>query len=161
MKDLIFGLVLLAAVSAVKLSNGIAYAQDHPGGGSFEQRLIDHVAGADRIVRGTVTDVESYYASNEQGDHLIFTQVTISVTETLKGRSARTVTVKTIGGTVGSISMVDSQYHEPVTAGDLVVAMTKRGEVIPQGWLKINAAQETTEGVPTVAQIRSAINGEF
>jgi hypothetical protein len=136
-------------------------AQNQPAGGTDTQKLIDHVNDADRIVKGSVSSVTSRYTSTENGDHLIMSTIVIAVDETLKGRKASTVTVQTIGGTVGTVTMGTSDYEATFTAGDSVVAFIARDFVIPQGWLKLDAAGNTVSGHASVAQVRAAIRGEI
>lgn len=161
LKSCMFVAVLAAALLLMRVEPASVRAQENPAGGTAAQRLVDHVAVADRIVRGTVTAVSSRFGSNAYGDHLILSSVTISVSETLKGRRDNSVTVEVLGGTVGTFTLIVSQYPEPVTVADPVVAMTERNQVIPAGWMKLNAAGDTVSGIATVAELRTAIQGSF
>jgi hypothetical protein len=58
--------------------------------------------GADFILVGTVTDI----ASQKQDNQNIYTEVTLSVEQTLKGKPGEKVVVKVPGGEAGGIAMM-------------------------------------------------------
>jgi hypothetical protein len=60
--------------------------------------LQDLTSRSQNIVQGIVRASRSYWGSNGK---LILTNTTIEVTESLKGQSARTIEVTTVGGRIG------------------------------------------------------------
>ena len=61
--------------------------------------------GAERIVLGTVEHVASEFGTNEWGDRLIFTTVTVRVEESLRGGDAEFLSFQLEGGKVGELSL--------------------------------------------------------
>jgi hypothetical protein len=80
------------------------------------------VNGSDLVVRGTVTRVDSHWT----GDHRrIITDVTLNVTETLKGSAGQTVLIEQPGGVVGNIGQrVDGTA--PFSVGEEVVVFLEK-----------------------------------
>ena len=82
------------------------------------------IHGSDRIVRGRVVGLNSRRGTNEFGDDLIYTDISIETHETLKGdRSNLLLTIE--GGTVNGITLKVSDvpaFHP----GDEVLLFTKK-----------------------------------
>lgn len=62
--------------------------------------LVDRARGAERVVVGRVTAVNPVWQTNEFGDRLIVSIVSVAVDETLRGPSQAAVDVEVEGGTV-------------------------------------------------------------
>ncbi|UCF78392.1 MAG: hypothetical protein JSW03_09890 [Candidatus Eiseniibacteriota bacterium] len=88
-------LILLAACALL-----LAVTQSHAI--MTRATLPELAAGATGIVRGQVLDVTSRWDSEGK---TIFTYVTISVDEWLKGAGPETVTVRVVGGKVGGVGL--------------------------------------------------------
>jgi hypothetical protein len=77
---------------------------------------------AERIVRAHVTGVHSAW----NADHsFIYTQVTLDVAETYKGKGAATVTVRVPGGKVGNYRISATSMPEFSVGDDVVVFLTR------------------------------------
>ena len=81
-------------------------------------------AKSDRIVRGKVVNVSYSQEVNDYGDELIFTNVTIRVSESLKGDRSD-LNLKVEGGTIGNIRLDVSDTPEFHT-GEEVLVLAKR-----------------------------------
>ena len=62
-------------------------------------------ARAQKVVVGTVVDVQPRFDVNEHGDRLIVSDVHLRVDDVLKGVPAPSVTVEIEGGTVGDLTL--------------------------------------------------------
>lgn len=90
---------------------------------------------AERVVVATVTDVTSSFGENEFGDRLIYSFVTMRVSETMKGSSEETVVVRIEGGTVGELTLTVSDMPR-MTRGEralLFLDHTPNGGHQPHG----------------------------
>lgn len=90
---------------------------------------------AKRVVVATVTDVTSAFGENEFGDRLIYSHVTMRVSETLKGSNEETVVVKVEGGTVGDLTLTVSDMPR-MTRGEralLFLDDAPNGGQLPHG----------------------------
>ncbi|HOX26883.1 MAG TPA: hypothetical protein PLL30_14390 [Candidatus Krumholzibacteria bacterium] len=88
---------------------------------------------ADRIVVAAVADLESAWAPDGL---TIYTDVTLQVEQDLKNSGASTITVRIPGGTVGDLSMVESDTPT-FELGERVVAFLKtddQKELMIWGW---------------------------
>ena len=107
----------------------VAVVSTQPGTADVGARAREaaHVAVA------TVTDVTSRFDTNEFGDRLIYSDVLVEVSETLKGVPANVLTVTVEGGEVGTMALHVSDM--PVMRrGDRVLCFldkSKRGEWVP------------------------------
>jgi len=81
--------------------------------------------GSDFILVGTVTNVAPY----EQGDKNIFTQVTLSVELTLKGKTGRELVIKVPGGVVGGLEMMVTD-NPSFQSGERVVVFLNNSQGI-------------------------------
>jgi len=81
---------------------------------------------SDDIVRGRVLTLQSHWT----GDKLrIVTDVTVQVEETLKGRPAKTVTIRQPGGIVGDVGQKVSGLAAFKPGEEVVVFLERRGPV--------------------------------
>ena len=90
---------------------------------------------AKRVVVAPVTDVTSAFGENEFGDRLIYSQVTMRVSETMKGSNEETVVVKIEGGTVGDVTLTVSDMPR-MTRGERAVLFldeSPNGGHLPHG----------------------------
>ena len=100
------------------------------------------------------------WRTNEFGDRLIVSVVTVAVDETLRGPAQPTVTVEVEGGTIGDLTLHVSDL-EPVATGERVVfylARNARGVFVPhlrgQGLLKLDRSDRVRGSTVTLADIR-------
>jgi hypothetical protein len=131
---------------------GQAFAQDVP--------LVDRARGAERVVVGRVTAVSPMWRTNEFGDRLIVSIVSVAVDETLRGPTQPSVDVEVEGGTIGDLTLHVSDL-EPVALGDRAVfylARGARGAFVPhlrgQGLLKLDRTDRVRGSSVTLADIR-------
>ena len=146
----------IAAVIYLLLSAfaAIAHAQDAP------VPLAELARSAERVVVGRVTTVNPVWQTNEFGDRLIVSIVTVAVDETLRGPALPTVDVEVEGGTIGDVTLNVSDL-EPVAAGDRAVfylVRSRRGAFVPhlrgQGVLKLDRSDRVRNSATTLAEIR-------
>ena len=122
--------------------------------------LAERARGSERVVVGRVTTVEPTWRTNEFGDRLIVSVVSVAVDETLRGPVQPTVTVEVEGGTIGDLTLHVSDL-EPLATGDRAVfylARNPRGVLVPhlrgQGLLKLDRADRVRGSTVTLADIR-------
>ena len=132
----------------------LAHAQDAP------VPLAERARGAERVVVGRVTTVNPMWQTNEFGDRLIVSVVTVAVDETLRGPVLPTVDVEVEGGTIGELTLQVSDL-EPVVPGDRAVfylTRSRRGAFVPhlrgQGVLKLDRSDRVRNSATTLADIR-------
>ena len=91
--------------------SAVAFARDAP------VPLADRARGAERVVVGRVTSVSPTWRTNEFGDRLIVSLVSVAVDETLRGPAQQVVDVEVEGGTIGDITLhvSDLEAVVPVT----------------------------------------------
>ena len=119
--------------------------------------------GASKIVVATVVDVTGRFGTNAHGDQLIYSDVVLEVSETLKGAAAPTVTMTIEGGEVGELKLEVS--HMPtVRRGDrglYFLGRLPRGEWVPyggeRGVLKILSADRLQNTALTLPQARALV----
>ena len=124
--------------------------------------LAERARGAERVVVGHVTAVNPMWQTNEFGDRLIVSIVSVVVDETLRGQVAPTVDVEIEGGTIGDVTLHVSDL-ESVALGDRAVfylARSRRGAFVPhlrgQGVLKLDRSDRVRNSAVTLADIRRA-----
>jgi hypothetical protein len=112
------------------------------------------------VVVGRVTAVNPAWRTNEFGDRLIVTVVSVAVDETLRGPTSAAVDVEVEGGTIGDVTLHVSDL-EPVAPGDRAVfylARSRRGAFVPhlrgQGVLKLDRSDRVRNSAVTLADIR-------
>ena len=82
----------------------------------------ERIKGAERVVVAKAIKVTPEWRTNEHGDKLIISQVTLEVEETFKGAPTNQMSLDIEGGTLDGVTlMVSSQ--QPVNAGDRAVFM--------------------------------------
>ena len=125
--------------------------------------LVEHAKGANRVVVATVTDVDSGFATNEFGDHLIISRVAFRVEETMKGSSQSTIEVMVEGGTVGDLTLEVSDLPRMERGKRAVLFLTGApdGRQIPfrrgAGLMELNSDNRVTGTDLTVDDIRAAV----
>lgn len=97
--------LLVASVAVCAIALIAALPGGAQGSGNRPADLPDRSRGAERIVVGTVTDVQPAFETNEFGDRLIVSTASVRVSEVLKGPAAERVAVSIEGGTVGEITL--------------------------------------------------------
>ena len=105
----------------------------------------DRVRGAERVVVASVSDVTASYETNEFGDQLIVSHLTLHVEESLKGRADKVLSMDIDGGTVGDVTLEVSSLPK-LQRGERAVFFLKqnaRGKYVPhlrgQGILRLEA----------------------
>lgn len=98
-------------------------------GPSLESRF----SGAERVVVGTVEGVSSAFGTNEHGDHLILSTVTVRVRESLRGDAAETAAFEVEGGTVGQLTLEvsDQPSLAPGDRGVFALRRSPTGRWVP------------------------------
>jgi hypothetical protein len=118
---------------------------------------------AAHVVVGTVVDVTSRFDTNEYGDRLIYSDVLVDVSETLKGTPTNVLTVTVEGGEVGTLALHVSDF--PVMRrGDRMLCFldrSRRGEWVPHrrglGILKMDASGRMQDGQVTLSELRAIV----
>jgi hypothetical protein len=107
-----------------------------------------------------VTTVSPIWRTNEFGDRLIVSIVSVAVDETLRGPALPSVDLEVEGGTIGELTLNVSDL-EPMAPGDRAVfylARDRRGVFVPhlrgQGLLKLDRADRVRDSAVTLADIR-------
>ena len=67
--------------------------------------LSERARGAERVIVGRVSSVNSEWRVNDFGDRLIVSVVRVAVDETLKGQAQQTLDVEVEGGTIGDLTL--------------------------------------------------------
>lgn len=87
----------------------------------------ERIKGADRVVVATVGAATPTWETNELGDQIIVTHVTLTVEEALKGQALKSLTLDMDGGTLDGVKLEVSSL--PVLeAGDRAVFFLERGK---------------------------------
>lgn len=104
--------------------------------GVFQKTSLERmVEQCDAIVIGQVFSKRSYW---DERRRFIVTDNTILVSETLKGTPRLSLVVKSLGGEVGNLGMINTA-SETFTPGEKIVLFVVEGE---EGkWLTLNMAQ--------------------
>ena len=95
---------------------------------SERAELATRVRAAQRVVVGTVLDVQPSWRVNKWGDRLIVSRARVRPAETLKGETATAdLSVDVEGGTLGGVTLEAS--HAPrLAAGERAVFLLKQGD---------------------------------
>lgn len=149
--------VFLSAVIACSVT---AWAQDATS--TTSTGVAERARRSKAIVVGTVSHIDSMFATSEFGDQLIVSRVTLAIEETLKGTPDATVTMTVEGGTVGGLTLKVSDMPA-LKAGDRAVVFlsgafntytpTDRG----QGILALDAANEVRGTRLPLADLRRLV----
>jgi hypothetical protein len=120
----------------------------------------DRVRGAERVVVASVASVTASFETNEFGDQIIVSHITLNVQETLKGKKEHTLSLDVEGGTVGGLTLVVSSLPK-LSAGERAVFFLEHGRgaaFLPhlrgQGILKLDDVDTVKGSSLTVADIR-------
>ena len=92
-------------------------------GNASAQHLADTgsmISAAPKAVVGRVTKVESQFGTNQYGDQLILSRLSVAADEVLKGAVPNTLQVVVEGGTVGDLTLTVSDVAT-LHAGDRAV----------------------------------------
>lgn len=89
----------VSALAICLLSCAVVHGQ--PG----QADLGEQARGASRVVVATVVDVTSRFGTNASGDRLIFSDIVLEVSETLKGDPLPFITMTVEGGDIGGMSL--------------------------------------------------------
>ncbi len=110
------------SIFALKLFAITLWAMPVFAAGSRKVDVGERIKGAERVVVAKAAKVTPEWRTNDHGDKLIISQVTLEVEETLKGAPTNQMSLDIEGGTLDGVTlMVSSQ--EPVKAGDRAVFM--------------------------------------
>ena len=125
--------------------------------------LADRARGADLVVVGRVTSVESAWRTNDYGDRLIVSVVHVAVDETMKGQAQPTMDVDVEGGTIGTMTLrvSDEQVFAPGERAVFFVRRSARGRLVPhlrgQGLLKLDRLNRVPGSSLTLDEIRRTV----
>jgi hypothetical protein len=146
--------VIRAACFFIILASGHVLAQDPP------VPLVDRTRGSDRVVVGRVTAVNPIWQTNEFGDRLIVSVVSVAVDETLRGPSQQALDVEVEGGTIGDLTLhvSDLETFAPGDRGVFYLRRGSRGSLVPhlrgQGLLKLDRSDRVRGSNVTLADVR-------
>jgi hypothetical protein len=154
MRNIILGGVLwLVATVIVTAQSALQPATD----------IGDRAAGASRVVVASVLDITGRFGTNAHGDQLIFSDVLLEVSETLKGDDTQTLTMTIEGGEVGELKLQVSDMPA-VRRGDRALYFldrSSRGEWVPHrrglGVVKILSADRLENSGLTLSQARALV----
>jgi hypothetical protein len=125
--------------------------------------LRDRARGAERVVVGHVSSVESKWGVSDYGDRLIVSTVRVVVDETLKGQAQPTLDVEVEGGTVGNLTLrvSDEESFAPGERAVFYVRRSRRGSFVPhlrgQGILRLDRSNRVPGSGLTLEEIRRAV----
>ena len=116
--------------------------------------------GASRVVVATVGEVSAKWETNEHGDEIIVSDVTLHVEEALKGAAAKSLAMSMMGGTVGDITLEVSSLPS-LKRGERAVFFLEAnptGKLVPhrrgQGILKLDSQNRVEGSAVDLNQIR-------
>jgi hypothetical protein len=124
--------------------------------------LTDRTRGSERVVVGRVTAVSPAWQTNQFGDRLIVSIVSVAVDETLRGPVQPTVDVEIEGGTIGELTLhvSDLESFVPGDRGIFFLRRGARGTFVPhlraQGLLKLDQSDRVRGSNLTLADVRRA-----
>lgn len=127
--------------------------------------IAERGRGAAAVVVGAVENATSLYRTNRYGDNIIVSQLSVRVTEQLKGNTPGFVILEVDGGTVNGITMRTSDL--PVlNPGDNVVFFLDQGpsgEYTPhlrgQGLLRLDKSGMVERSSLSLDEIRRQVRG--
>jgi len=150
----LFRAFIRVACFFIVIASGHVLAQDAP------VPLVDRARGSERVVVGRVTAVSPVWQTNEFGDRLIVSVVSVAVDETLRGPSQGAVDVEVEGGTIGDVTLhvSDLESFTPGERGVFYLKRGSRGSLVPhlrgQGLLKLDRSDRVRGGNFTLADVR-------
>jgi len=118
---------------------------------------------AARIVVATATDITARFGTSATGDQLIYSDVLVEVSETLKGAPTQLLTVTVEGGEIGDLALRVSDLPV-IRRGERAMYFldrSARGEWVPHrrglGILKLDPAERVEQSQLTLSQARVLI----
>ena len=154
MRRSLCAIFITAACFFIVLASGHVRAQDAP------VPLADRARGSERVVVGRVTAVNPVWQTNEFGDRLIVSVVSVAVDETLRGPTQQAVDVEVEGGTIGDLTLhvSDLETFTPGDRGVFYLRRGSRGSLVPhlrgQGLLKLDRSERVRGSNFTLADVR-------
>jgi len=117
-------LLVLAGMAGCALSPGAPNTPSQSGQGLVEKLTLDELTlRADAILVGEVTDIANY----QEGEGNIYTLVTLSVEQTIKGESEGEAVIRVLGGEVnGQVLWVEDAPR--FQSGERAVVFLNNGE---------------------------------
>jgi hypothetical protein len=125
--------------------------------------LPDRARGAERIVVASVENVTATWETNEFGDKLIVSHVTLRVEESLKGRSTQVLSMDLDGGTIGNLTLQVSSLPKlsPGERAVFFLATGRSDHYVPhlrgQGILKLDAQNKVRGSSVDLNTIRATV----
>lgn len=125
----------------------------------------ERARASERVVVATVSSVQAGYQTNEFGDRLIVSRVTLEVTEVMKGGVARALEMDLEGGTVDGITLAVSDLPALRRGEQAVFFLSpgRSGRLVPhlrgQSILKLDANRKVAGTDVDLAEIRAAVQG--
>ena len=122
--------------------------------------FVERARGAERVIVGRVTSVNSEWRVNDFGDRLIVSVVRVTVEETLKGQAQQTLDVEVEGGTIGELTLrvSDLATFTPGERAVFYLTRSRRGTLVPymrgQGLLKLDRDGRVAGSNVTLDEIR-------
>jgi hypothetical protein len=123
----------------------------------------ERARGAARVVVGTVVDVTARFGTNASGDRLIYSDVVLEVSETLKGPAASFVTMTIEGGEIGDLSLQvsDLPAMKRGERGLYFLQSGRNGEWVPHrrgaGIVKLAAGDRLERSSLSLADAQAAV----
>jgi hypothetical protein len=139
---------------------GSARAQPH----SPPITIAERAQGAAVVLVGTIESSVPLYRTNKYGDNLIVSQLSIRVSELVKGTTPGFVTLEIEGGTMNGITMRTSDLPELRTGDNCVFFLDRgsSGELTPHlrgyGLLRLSNGVVEHSSL-TLDQIRAEVKG--
>lgn len=116
------------------------------------------------VVVGTMVDLNPVFETNQFGDQLIVSKVTLRVDESLKGAADRFLNVSIEGGTIGDLTL-DVSDVPAVKRGERATLFLDRvddGSFVPHdrgfGVMKLDPANRVEDSNLTLEDIRLAVS---
>lgn len=121
----------------------------------------ERIRGAERVVVASVGSMSASFDTNEYGDQIIVSHLTLNIEETLKGKAARSIPMEVEGGTVGGITLEVSSMPK-MKAGERAVFFLERdsrgnyhAHLKGQGILKLGSDNVVKGSSLSLAEIRT------
>lgn len=123
----------------------------------------ERARASQHVVVATVAAVDARYQTNEFGDQLIVSRVTLSVAETMKGGAARALEMDLEGGTIGDLTLTVSDLPVLKRGERAVFFLSpgRSGRLVPhlrgQSILKLDPQQRVVGTDVTLARVREMV----
>jgi hypothetical protein len=105
--------------------------------------LSEQTSNATRIYIGTVASLSAIDYTTSDGDILIATEVTLTITSTVKGPTAASIVITVEGGTKDGVTMRASKERVPAVSEKLRVFLTLSGS----RWVPLNGLHGMVRGL--------------